>query len=80
MGCSCRCWVCACGECSPISPLKPKRRRIHVPNRFGGLRSCASLASASWASLNQIGLGVPARQLRYMSSAYSENEADVGPL
>ena len=31
----------------PTSPLKPKRRRNHVPKRLGGLRSYASLASAS---------------------------------
>ena len=49
-----------------------------MPNRLGGLRSCASLASASWASLNQIGLGVRARQLRDMPPAYSRNKADFG--
>lgn len=70
MGCSCGCvCVCECGSRSPIGPLKPKRLRIHVPNGFGGLRSCASLASASWASLNQMGLGVRARQLRDIPSA-----------
>jgi hypothetical protein len=66
MGCSWVWRVCACGARSRISPLKPRRRRTHVPNRLGRLRSCASLASASWASLNQMGLGVRARQLRAM--------------
>lgn len=49
-----------------------------MPNRLGGLRSCAFLASASWASLNQIGLGVRARQLRDMTVRVSRKEADVG--
>jgi hypothetical protein len=70
MGCSCEC--CVCGASSPISPLKPKRRRIHAPTRLGGFRSCASLASDSWESLNQIDLGVRACQLRAIRSAYSQ--------
>jgi hypothetical protein len=66
MGRSCVWRVCACGARSRISPLKPRRRSTHVPNRLGRLPSCASLASASWTSLNQMGLGVRARQLRAM--------------
>lgn len=73
MGCSCGCRFCAYGVRSPISPLKPEQRRIHVPNRLGGSRSCAFLASASWAaSLNQIGLGMLARQLRDMPPGIHE--------
>ena len=76
MGRSCECRFCAYGVRSPNSSLKPKHRRIHMPNRLGGSRSCASLASASWASLNQIGLGMLARQLRDMPPAYAGNKAD----
>jgi len=47
-----------------------------VPNRLGVLCSCASLASASWASLYQIPLGPP-NHFRATSSAYPWNEADL---
>lgn len=53
-----------------MSSVHPSRRRTHVPNRLGGLRRCSLLASASWASLNQIALGTRALQNRAIPRAY----------
>jgi hypothetical protein len=72
MGRSCGCRLCACGGRTLKSPLYPSRRRTHLPNRPGGLRNSASLASASWLSVNQIALGMRACQIRAIRQRIQE--------
>jgi aryl sulfotransferase len=50
-----------------------------VPSRLGGLRNCASLAFASWASLIHTG-NRPLRHIRAMAKAYSEAGPAGDPL